>query len=290
MKAEADAFARMQGLLGSEETAPHRGLATLLGETLGFKDNTWSQDFRDALHLDEPVMQKILAAARGMGRKEPKFTDTLLSDIVGGFNLAEDRAIAGATAAQTAGLDAFKAETDRLTALKGEAPSGPELKLIQQTGTQIQVANRLAELQDFLYGSKGGVTGGGFRGIGHGIGTVARFLGAETGTSEEDVYQSLRANVNSLLIEAATYDERWNKNMVKDLVDKVLPKTGWTKSHAELEDAIATLLDTTQRRINNNQEILGHIGQGSVVGALHEAGRLGRSDFPGLVSIDGQPR
>tara|TARA_R110002020_G_scaffold473626_1_gene703190 strand:- start:671 stop:1531 length:861 start_codon:yes stop_codon:yes gene_type:complete len=285
MKAEADAFAQMQGLLGSEETAPHRGLATLLGETLGFKGNTWSQDFRDATHMDEPVMQKILAGLRGMGRRPSQFGDTALTELVGGFNIAEDRAIAGATAGQDAALKAFEADTARIIAEQGKPPSGAQQKLIQQTGLQIQAAGRLKEIQDLMYETRGGLTGGGARGVGHGIGSLVRWLGFDPKVSEEHAYKALRANVNSLMVEAGLYDERYNKNMVKQLVDKALPETGWRMSHSELADAVQTLLSTVTSRIGVNQKIIEYGGHGDILGALHESAELGKGN-PYIVKVE----
>tara|TARA_R110000824_G_scaffold267097_1_gene456048 strand:- start:3982 stop:5349 length:1368 start_codon:yes stop_codon:yes gene_type:complete len=288
MKAEADAFAAYEGLLGSEETAPHRGLATLLGETLGFKGNTWSQDFRDATHMDEPVMQKILAGLRGMGRRPSQFGDTALTELVGGFNIAEDRAIAGATAGQTAGLEAFKAETDRLTALKGDPPSGPQLKLIQDTGHQLHLANRLRDLQNILYRNKGGTTGGGTRGIGHIVGDIARWVGADPGESEEVVYDQMRAGIHTLMTQSGIYDERWNKQQVKNLIDKTLPPTGWKKSESELEHAVGTLLSFMENRTRFGTQLMDQLGLSRFSDIARESAATG-NDFPGLVSVDGVP-
>jgi len=254
-------------LLGSNATDPARAAAdavkrdTLLGYKHG-GDLAQSQKQEGLINEASDMISGLLGNVdfKGLFRvlARPEFVapmgpgQTPLTNFINAA--AADRTAQAATRAaqQTAGLEGFKAETDRLKALMPDPSKMPKLTgEVNKLYDQLASSKSMAEIGDKIRVSldKSVAATGGPGVAAEGLRAVAAMFGANIEVEIDDI--NLRtAELKRMILEGKVFGREANKQEL-EILSKLVQGPGFTKNKSQILNALESLTKQAEKRSFN---------------------------------------
>ena len=168
-----------------------------------------------------------------------------------------------AAAQQTAGLEGFKAETDRLKALMPDPSKMPKLtgevsKLYDQLSSSSRIGEIGSKIKSMVNDSAFATGGAGT--AAQGVRGLAAILGINIGSITADNLENKIAVLKSEILQSKIFGREANKQELTMILDKMISGPGLTTSKAQILDTVDSMMRRAEQTRYNAAGKLKYFG------------------------------